>query len=82
MKKPCRLRQGFYHHLGKGYQVQVMRPSDDELQVFDVSECVATAVQVAGGPATAVAVTVTFCEGRKPWAAPLPVKYWPELSAA
>jgi hypothetical protein len=82
VKKPCRLRQGFYHHLGKGYQVQVMRPSDDELQVFDVSECVATAVQVAGGPATAVAVTVTFCEGRKPWAEPLPVKYWPELSAA
>src|SRR5512141_346299 len=60
VKKPCRLRQGFFHHLGKGYQVQVMRPLADELHVLVVSECVATAVQLAGGPATAVAVTVTF----------------------
>ena len=63
-------------------QVQVIRPFADELQVFVVSVCVAFAVQVAGGPATAVAVTVTFCEGEKPWADPLPEKYTPELSAA
>ena len=51
-----------------------MRPFADELQVFDVSVCVAVAVHVAGGPATAVAVTVTFCEGVKPCAEPLPEK--------
>ena len=27
-------------------------------------------------------MTVTFCEGEKPWAEPLPEKYTPELSAA
>jgi hypothetical protein len=59
-----------------------MRPFADELQVFAVSECEAAAVHEAGGPATAVAVTVTFCEGEKPWADPLPEKYTPELSAA
>ena len=59
-----------------------MRPFADELQVLAVSECEAAAVQLAGGPATAVAVTVTFCEGEKPWADPLPEKYTPELSAA
>ena len=32
------------------------------------------AVHEAGGPATAVAVTVTFCEGEKPCAVPLPEK--------
>jgi hypothetical protein len=59
-----------------------MRPFADELQVFVVSECVAEADHEAGGPGTAVAVTVTFCEARKPWANPLPEKYRPELSAA
>ena len=44
------------------YQVQVMSPSTDVLQTLVVSECVAVAVHVAGGPITAVAVTVTFCE--------------------
>ena len=62
--------------------MQVMRPFADEEQVFVVSEWVAVAVQVAGGPTTAVAVTVTFCEGEKPCADPLPEKYTPELSAA
>jgi hypothetical protein len=63
-------------------QVQVMRPFADDEQVLEVSECVAAAVQLAGGPVTAVAVTVTFCEGEKPCADPLPEKYTPELSAA
>jgi len=63
-------------------QVQVMRPFAEDEQVFEVSVCEAAAVHVAGGPATAVAVTVTFCEGEKPWADPLPEKYVPELSAA
>ena len=56
------------------YQVQVIKPLADELQVFDVSECDALAVHEAGGPVTAVAVTVTFCEGEKPCAVPLPEK--------
>ena len=59
-----------------------MSPFAEELQVFVVSECDATAVHEAGGPATAVAVTVTFCEGVKPCVEPLPEKYTPELSAA
>ena len=59
-----------------------MRPFADEEQVFEVSVWEAAAVHVAGGPATAVAVTVTFCEGEKPCAEPLPEKYVPELSAA
>jgi hypothetical protein len=63
-------------------QVQVIRPFADELQVLVVSVCEAAAVHEAGGPATAVAVTVTFCEGEKPCAVPLPEKYTPELSAA
>src|SRR5688500_3659354 len=63
-------------------QVQVIRPLADEAQVFAVRVCEADAVHVAGGPATAVAVTVTFCEGEKPCAEPLPEKYVPELSAA
>ena len=62
--------------------MQVISPFAEELQVFAVSECVAEAVHEAGGPATAVAVTVTFCEGEKPCAEPLPEKYTPELSAA
>ena len=56
------------------YQVQVINPLADELHVFDVSECDALAVHEAGGPVTAVAVTVTFCEGEKPCAEPLPEK--------
>ncbi len=62
--------------------MQVIRPFADELHVFVVSVCVAFAVHDGGGPATAVAVTVTFCEGEKPCANPLPEKYAPELSAA
>jgi hypothetical protein len=48
------------------YQVQVIWPPAEDAQVLVVSECDAAADQVAGGPVTAVAVTVTFCEGRKP----------------
>ncbi len=48
------------------YQVQVIWPPADEPQVFVVSECDAAADQVAGGPVSAVAVTVTLPEGRKP----------------
>jgi hypothetical protein len=59
-----------------------MRPFAEDAQVFEVSVCEAVAVHVAGGPATAVAVTVTFCEGEKPWAEPLPEKYAPDESAA
>lgn len=55
-------------------QVQVISPLPDEAHVFDVSVCVALAVHVAGGPTTAVAVTVTFCEDEKPCAEPLPEK--------
>ena len=63
-------------------QVQVMRPAAEEAQVFAVSVWLAAACHEAGGPATAVAVTVTFCEGEKPCADPFPEKYVPELSAA
>ena len=63
-------------------QVQLIRPFAEELQVFVVNECVATAVQPAGGPAIAVAVIVTFWDGVKPCAEPLPEKYAPALSAA
>ena len=63
-------------------QVQVIRPFTEEMHVFEVSEWVAEADQAAGGPTTAVAVTVTFCEAENPWADPLPEKYTPELSAA
>lgn len=60
-----------------------MRPFADEAQVFVVSECDAVAVQLAGGPTTGVAVTVTFCEDWKPAAAiSAVVPYLPELSAA
>jgi hypothetical protein len=48
------------------HQVQVIWPPADDEQVLVVSECFAAADQVAGGPATAVAVTVTFADGRKP----------------
>jgi hypothetical protein len=82
MKKPCRKPAGLSPPPGERYQVQVMRPFADDEQVLAVSECVAAAVQLAGGPVTAVAVTVTFCEGEKPCADPLPEKYTPELSAA
>jgi hypothetical protein len=51
-----------------------MRPLADEAHVFEVSVWLAAAVHEAGGPATAVAVTVTFCEGEKPWPDPLPEK--------
>ena len=55
-------------------QVQLIRPFAEALQVFAVSVCEATADQLAGGPATAVAVIVTFCDGVKPCAEPLPEK--------
>ena len=63
-------------------QVQVIKPFAEELQVFAVNVWVASAVQPAGGPATAVNVTDTFCDGVKPCAVPLPEKYAPALSAA
>ena len=63
-------------------QVQLIKPFAEELQVFAVSVWVASAVQLAGGPATAVNVTDTFCDGVKPCAVPLPEKYAPALSAA
>ena len=75
-------KAGAFSISGTADQVQVIRPFAEELQVFEVSVCDAAAVHVAGGPATAVAVTVTFCEGEKPWAEPFPEKYVPELSAA
>ena len=68
--------------LHRHYQVQLIKPFAEELHVFVVSVCVATAVQPAGGPAIAVNVTVTFCDGVKPCAEPLPEKYAPALSAA
>jgi hypothetical protein len=52
----------------------VIKPLTEELQVFVVSEWVATALQPAGGPTTAVAVIVTFCEAVKPCAEPSPEK--------
>jgi len=75
-------REGFFSLLGTRYQVQLIKPFAEELQVFAVSVCVATAVQLAGGPATAVNVTDTFCDGVKPCAVPAPEKYAPALSAA
>ena len=60
-----------------------MRPFADDAHVLVVSECDADAVQLAGGPATGVAVTVTFCDGWKPAAVICAVvPYAPELSAA
>ena len=64
------------------HQVQLIRPLAEELQVFVVSVWVATADQPAGGPTIAVAAIVTFCDGVKPCAEPLPEKYAPALSAA
>jgi hypothetical protein len=46
-------------------QVQTITPVE-LLQVLAESEWVAVALQACGGPATIVAVTVTFCEGVKP----------------
>ena len=42
------------------YQLQVIWPPADELQVYVVSEWLAAADQLAFGAGTAVAVTVTF----------------------
>lgn len=64
------------------HQLQLIKPFADELQVLVVRVWLATAVHPAGGPTTAVAVTVTFCEGVNPCAEPLPEKYEPALSAA
>jgi hypothetical protein len=68
------------------YQVQVIWPPADDEQVLVVSECDAAAAHEAGGPVTAVAVTVTLADGRKPWREvvpdALPEKYVPALSAA
>ena len=57
-----------------GDQVQLIKPLAEALQVFAVSVWLATADQLAGGLATAVAVIVTFCDGVKPCAEPLPEK--------
>ncbi|SRR6266404_1919982 len=62
-------------------QLQTIAP-EELSQVFADCVCEAVALQVCGGPATTVAVTVTFCEGVKPCALPLPEKYAPLLSAA
>ncbi len=62
--------------------VQLATPKMFALHDLVVSACTAAAVQPFGGPATAVAVTVTLCEGRNPCAKPLPEKYTPRLSAA
>jgi hypothetical protein len=48
------------------HQVQVITPLVIA-QVFADCECVAVALHDGGGPATAVTMTVTFCEGEKPW---------------
>jgi hypothetical protein len=80
-KRPSQSRGPFFL-LNAHNQVQVIRPFAEELQVFAVSVWVAVATQLAGGPATAVNVTDTFCDGVKPCAVPLPEKYAPALSAA
>ena len=50
-------------------------------QVFADCECEAVAVQLWGGPATIVAVIVTFCDGVKPLSGlalvAVPAKYAP-----
>src|SRR5689334_6245834 len=66
-------------------QVQVITPLV-LLHVFADCECVAVPLHDAGGPATAVATIVTFCEGVKPCSGAaevaVPEKYAPWLSAA
>ena len=64
-KKPGRFSRVFCPTLQSGYQVQVITPLV-LLHVFADCECVAVPLHVAGGPATAVATIVTFCEGVKP----------------
>ena len=69
MRTSKRTRGGGYHRdplTETAYQVQVIWPPADDEQVFVVSECDAAADHVAGGPASAVAVTVTLPDGRKP----------------
>src|SRR4051812_16419796 len=65
-------------------QVQVMTSGavTPKSHVFADRLWIAVAVHAGGGPATDVAVTVTFAEAAKPWAAPSPEKYEPWLSAA
>ena len=83
MKRPADIQSaGPSFPLKTADQVQVIRPLTEEAHVLVVSVCDAVADHPAGGPATAVAVTVTFCDGVKPWAEPLPEKYVPALSAA
>ena len=48
------------------HQVQLIRPFAEELQVFVVNAWLATAVHPAGGPAIAVAVTVTRADAVNP----------------
>src|SRR5690349_9613788 len=66
-------------------QVQVITPLVMS-QVFADCECVAVALQEAGGPALLVATIVTFCDGVNPWRGAayvaVPPKYAPLLSAA
>src|SRR6202158_1937305 len=62
-------------------QVQTIAPLELSQTLADC-ECDAVAVQVGGVVAAAVAATVTFCDGVKPCADPLPEKYPPLLSAA
>ena len=58
--------QGDVSRLPHSHQVQVMTPLV-MAQVFAVCVWLAVALQDGGGPATAVTITVTFCEGEKPW---------------
>ena len=73
---------GFSRCKTSAHQVQVIKPLTEDEQVLVVSVCDATADHPAGGPETAVAVIVTFCDGVKPCAVPFPEKYVPALSAA
>ena len=63
-----------------------MSPAAEMPQVLLVRVWLAEADQAAGGPVTAAAVTVTFCDALNPCTAVAPVavplKYSPELSAA
>src|SRR5882762_6876601 len=59
------LRSDDLHRRLKIHQVQTMTPVA-LVQVLADCECTALALQVCGGPATIVAVMVTFCEGVKP----------------
>src|SRR3954469_18104897 len=64
----------FAHAQGQVMSRDVGLPLVPIEQDFGVRVCAATACQVGGVPAAAVAVTVTFVEGVKPCAVPSPEK--------